>query len=75
MLAALDGEESPVRVALALLTLLTGGGPLVVLADDAQWHHVADRAGPVAHVPVLTTDHEHDPETSIGIIEVSELIR
>jgi DNA-binding CsgD family transcriptional regulator len=37
VLAALDGEESPVRVALALLTLLTDDAPLVVLADDAQW--------------------------------------
>jgi DNA-binding CsgD family transcriptional regulator len=40
VLAALDGDESPVKVALALLTLLTEAGadrPLVVLADDAQW--------------------------------------
>lgn len=37
VLAALDGDQSPVRVALALLTLLTDAAPLVVLADDAQW--------------------------------------
>jgi DNA-binding CsgD family transcriptional regulator/tetratricopeptide (TPR) repeat protein len=37
VLAALDSEASPVRVALALLTLLTEDAPMVVLADDAQW--------------------------------------
>jgi DNA-binding CsgD family transcriptional regulator len=35
--AALDGDLSPVRVALALLTLLAESSGTLLLADDAQW--------------------------------------
>nr|WP_221383081.1 LuxR family transcriptional regulator [Actinoplanes polyasparticus] len=35
--AALDGDLTPVRVALALLTLLTESAGTLLLADDAQW--------------------------------------
>ncbi|MCO8270630.1 LuxR C-terminal-related transcriptional regulator [Actinoplanes sp. TRM 88003] len=35
--AALDGDLTPVRVALALLTLLTDAAETLLLVDDAQW--------------------------------------